>query len=48
MKKIKNVLLNILVTIFLTLLISGMLFACYKYLYPKLRDRRGSLLSLVR
>ena len=36
------------VTIFLTLLFAGLIFVCYKYLYPKLRDRRGSLLSLVR
>jgi len=39
---------TVFLTIFLTLLVVGILFAGYKFLYPKIRDRSGSVLSLVR
>lgn len=43
-----NVTGTVFLTIFLTLLFTGLAFAAYKYLWPAMRDRRGSLLSLVR
>jgi len=39
---------TVFLTIFLTLLFSGIVIVMWKYVYPRIKERRGSMLPLIR